>query len=318
MVIARMLARMLPREFRDRQRAEWTADLLDLPRADRARYLLAAAWTLPELRAVVRAGRPAWWSFRGLRAGLGRPGTSGIVALAVLMAVLGGLAGAATATRAGWEFTRPLPTGAEAAELKRTVFPGAVVTEETGWAPWGGSVYGRAHYSVDGPPIPGTGARLTAAGWHRVPEMYDSTDLRWERGELVLTYSTLDSYATVSNAVPKWMGWAALAGAVAGALLGWLLTGWAGRRAREGSIAGQLAALIIWPTAAVVLLMTSLGFLIPEYGMTSREAFFMQLLYLSESAWRWALPVAAVAFGVAMADPAINRLMTGELNRRRI
>ncbi|MER7007132.1 hypothetical protein ABT297_29405 [Dactylosporangium sp. NPDC000555] len=48
----------LPAHFRARQRAEWAADLADLARegrpTDRWRYLLAAAWTLPSLRAVAR------------------------------------------------------------------------------------------------------------------------------------------------------------------------------------------------------------------------------------------------------------------------
>src|SRR5207248_4160156 len=47
----------LPAHFRARQRAEWTADLLVLAergRPARWRYLMAAAWTLPALRAVAR------------------------------------------------------------------------------------------------------------------------------------------------------------------------------------------------------------------------------------------------------------------------
>lgn len=55
----RGLARMLPTGFRDRQRAEWTGDLLAL--ADRGtgqrwRYLLAAALTLPALRTAAQRG----------------------------------------------------------------------------------------------------------------------------------------------------------------------------------------------------------------------------------------------------------------------
>ncbi|MFF5228694.1 hypothetical protein [Dactylosporangium sp. NPDC000521] len=50
------LALLLPAAFRDRQRAEWTADLLTLP-AGRWRYLFGAARTLPALRAAAhRAG----------------------------------------------------------------------------------------------------------------------------------------------------------------------------------------------------------------------------------------------------------------------
>jgi hypothetical protein len=55
------LSLALPAHFRARQRAEWTADLLILAgrgRLARWRYLFAAAWTLPALRAVARR-RPA-------------------------------------------------------------------------------------------------------------------------------------------------------------------------------------------------------------------------------------------------------------------
>jgi hypothetical protein len=175
-----VLARLLPAGFRDRQRAEWEADLLDLSRRQRLRYLVAAAWTLPELRAAVRAGRPARWTPDGLRAGLGRPGTSGVVALAVLVAVLSGMFGAAAATRAGWEFVGPLPSGAQAEELKRTAFPGVrVVGEDTAafWAnsPDDRSVYAGVVYSIDqtdARQVPGMQERLAAAGWQTVPHLY--------------------------------------------------------------------------------------------------------------------------------------------------
>jgi hypothetical protein len=48
-----VLTLLLPRGFRDRQRAEWTADLMALP-TGRWRYLFGAARTLPALRAAAR------------------------------------------------------------------------------------------------------------------------------------------------------------------------------------------------------------------------------------------------------------------------
>ncbi|MEV8506553.1 hypothetical protein AB0368_17325 [Actinoplanes sp. NPDC051475] len=57
-----VLARMLPAGFRDRQRAEWTADLLEVAvrgRVAQWRYLFAAAWTLPTLRSFARKGAAA-------------------------------------------------------------------------------------------------------------------------------------------------------------------------------------------------------------------------------------------------------------------
>ncbi|WP_285691722.1 hypothetical protein [Actinoplanes sp. NBRC 103695] len=56
-----MLAATLPADFRDRQRDEWTADLLVLSDSPggpaRWRYLLGAAWTLPSLRRLAKGGR---------------------------------------------------------------------------------------------------------------------------------------------------------------------------------------------------------------------------------------------------------------------
>ena len=62
-----MLCRLLPAGFQARQRAEWTGDLIALSTAGaaaRSRYLFAAAWTLPSLRAHAR------------RAGFDRPQTT--------------------------------------------------------------------------------------------------------------------------------------------------------------------------------------------------------------------------------------------------
>ncbi|MFI7603277.1 hypothetical protein [Actinoplanes sp. NPDC049681] len=58
LVVAAM-AGLLPAGFRQRQRAEWTADLLEVGAAGRAaqwRYLAAALWTLPALRSFARRG----------------------------------------------------------------------------------------------------------------------------------------------------------------------------------------------------------------------------------------------------------------------
>lgn len=52
-----MLCRLLPEGFRARQHAEWTGDLIAMSGSGagaRRRYLLAAAWTLPALRAHAR------------------------------------------------------------------------------------------------------------------------------------------------------------------------------------------------------------------------------------------------------------------------
>ncbi len=52
-----VLCALLPQGFSDRQRGEWTADVVSMAgsgAAARWRYLLAAAWTLPALRAHAR------------------------------------------------------------------------------------------------------------------------------------------------------------------------------------------------------------------------------------------------------------------------
>jgi hypothetical protein len=59
-MVIRALCRLLPEGFRARQGAEWTGDLVALSPSGsgtRWRYLLAAAWTLPALRA--HAGKAA-------------------------------------------------------------------------------------------------------------------------------------------------------------------------------------------------------------------------------------------------------------------
>jgi hypothetical protein len=57
--VVEVLCWLLPAGFRDRQRAEWVGDLLAMSQAGvsaagRRRYLFAAAWTLPVLRAHAR------------------------------------------------------------------------------------------------------------------------------------------------------------------------------------------------------------------------------------------------------------------------
>jgi hypothetical protein len=328
-----VLARLLPPGFRDRQRAEWSADLADLRSAGavaRCRYLAAAAWTLPTLRRAVRADRaasPSRLSVHGLRAGLGRPGTPGIVALAVLVSLLAGLFGAAYATRVGWEYATPLPTGAQAEEVKRTVFPGLVVGgggNASYWAqPGEHAEFGAARYVVDAAetrPVTSTVAgiadRLAAAGWRPVENPDAGTPgfelseqagvLRMARGGLVLTFDGGDDF-TVARAVPSWMGWVAAVGALVGGLAGWALTGWAGRRAEVGSAGGQLAAMVAWPTV-VVLLLLLLGVLLGRPGgQTWRDMFYLRLLYIADGPPKWTGAVAVVAVGIVGVQARLSR-----------
>ncbi|MFC7531442.1 hypothetical protein [Actinoplanes sp. GCM10030250] len=319
--VVALLARLLPAAFRERQRAEWAADLSDLAAhgpAVRLRYLLAAAWTLPELRSAVRADRAKRLSWRGLRAGLGRPGNPGIVVLAVLVSVLAGLFGAAGATRIGWEFAAPLPAGEQADAIKRTVFPGVTVIEAPLEGPEGERVeFGGTGYAVDpagpgdiGALVPGLADRLVAAGW-RIVEHPDASapgfalypaaaEVRAVRGGLKLYYDGGTAF-TVGRAVPSWMVWVAVAGAVFGALVGWLVTGWAGRRAAEGSAAAQLAGMLTWPTVIVMLVLLLGRLLGRPGGQTWQDMFYDHLLYIVGGSPRWVGVVALAAMGVIAA-----------------
>ncbi|WP_433790037.1 hypothetical protein [Actinoplanes sp. CA-252034] len=150
----------------------------------------------------------------GLRARLGRPASTAVVVLAVLIALASGLLGAAAAARAGWAAAPSLPSGAESRALGETVFPGRKV--------WGGgdaetfvpsgdgeqTVYGFADYWIehdDGTRdvlayARGARDRLAAAGWDVHGDVTFEEDEEsvtpigtaafWaSRGDLVLSYT---------------------------------------------------------------------------------------------------------------------------------
>ncbi|WP_203827409.1 hypothetical protein [Actinoplanes palleronii] len=224
-----VLARLLPPGFRQRQRAEWAADLAELAPAGPAtrwRYLLAAAWTLPRLRSALRpAGLPRW-SPPGPRALLGRPGDRGIVVVAVLVSLLSGLFGAAFAVQAGLSLLSAGTTG----------------------------------FTGDG-------------------------------------------------ATPPGLGWVVASGAGLGAVIGWLLVGWAGRRAGVGSPAAYLAGAVLWPAllfAHTMLVFTLAGLPFEDVGVG-----YPDLLWLLDSRLWW---LAAAAVG-ALAVVAVGG-RAGSANRR--
>ncbi|WP_436532583.1 hypothetical protein [Actinoplanes sp. HUAS TT8] len=332
-ILVAVLAGLLPPGFRERQRAEWSADLADLRSAGpavRCRYLMAAAWTLPTLRRAVRRSRATSLPFlspRRLRAGLGRPGTPGIVALATLVSLLAGLFGAAYATRAGWEYATPLPVGTQAQMLGRTVFPGLTVrggNDAPFWNPSGEQAeFGAVRFVVDPAdtrPVTTTTAairdRLAATGWRAVrnpdvgmPGFASSAQtavLKMARDGLVVTYDGGDDF-TVARAVPPWMGWVAASGALVGGLIGWALTGWAGRRADVGSAGGQLAAMVAWPTVVVMLVQLLGGLLGRPGGQTWHDMFYLHLLYIVEGPPKWTGAVALVAVVIVAVQARLSR-----------
>ncbi|GAA3935005.1 hypothetical protein [Actinoplanes auranticolor] len=218
----------------------------------------------PRLREMVNL---LW---HGSRARLGRPKSRGIVVLTLLVAVAGGCLGAGVANWVGWHAVEPLPTGAEAAEISETVFPGLTV--------WGGGEAARVVSQSDGEGIEygyavswvkhtaatrdvaaytaGVRARLEAAGWTvtGVDPPLDQTNVvdadpadRSEsftatRGRLGLRFNDYywagrPAYDGDGNATyylwqepPSWLLTVTWLGFLPGAFLAWLLTGWASRR----------------------------------------------------------------------------------------
>jgi hypothetical protein len=217
----------------------------------------------------------------GARARLGRPRSRGIVVLALLIALAGGFLGACLANRLGLEAIGPLPTGAEATRLQRTIFPGLTV--------WGGGDAAKIVSQSDGESIeygyatswvkhvPATRdvaaytatarRRLEADGWKviSVDPPLDETDqvdanpgdraagFTAVRGDLGLHFT--DSfwpgrppYDSDGNAIylvwhrpPAWLTALTWLGALVGAAVAFLLTGWASRRTEPHPGAGALA-----------------------------------------------------------------------------
>jgi hypothetical protein len=80
------LAGLLPNGFRARQRAEWAADLDELPgTGQRWRYLLWAAWTLPALRAAARRAGLTGTGADKPAGAIARSGTTNAVANVLLL-----------------------------------------------------------------------------------------------------------------------------------------------------------------------------------------------------------------------------------------
>ena len=275
--------------------------LLAYPRGPRREELLTTlvecapqGLRRPALREVVNLAR------HGSRARLGRPRSRGIVVLALFVALAGGFLGAAGTNRLGWQAVGPLPAGAEAAEIRDTIFPGLTV--------WGGGDAADIVRQADGEGIEygyavswvkhtaatrdvaaytaRVRARLEAAGWTvtGIDPPLDQTGVvgahpedRSEsftatRGALGLRFLNhywagrpaydSDGHATyylwqqpqALLAAVTWLGF------LPGALLAWLLTGWASRRleANPGMSApaatgAVLAVLCVVPAALLAL-----------------------------------------------------------------
>jgi hypothetical protein len=236
-------------------------------------------------------------AWHGGRARLGRPKSRGVVVLALFVALAGGFLGAAGANQLGWQGVGPLPAGAE---IRETVFPGLTVwgggdaAGIVSQADGEGIEYGYAVSWVKHTPATrdvatytaGVRARLEAAGWTvtGVDPPLDRTDVvdadpaeRFEgftatRGRLGLRFSDYFSpgrpaYDGDGNAMyylwqepPAWLAAVTWLGALPGALLAWLLTGWASRRLEPdrdltapAATGAVLAVLCVVPAALLTL-----------------------------------------------------------------
>ncbi|MEU8236549.1 hypothetical protein AB0C12_43750 [Actinoplanes sp. NPDC048967] len=231
----------------------------------------------PTVREVINLIR------HGSRARLGRPKSRGIVVLTLFVALAGGCLGAGAANWLGWHAVEPLPTGAEAAGISATVFPGLQV--------WGGGEAPRVVSQSDGEGIEygyavswvkhtaatrdvaaytaGVRARLEAAGWTvtAFDPPLDETDVvganaadRFEsftatRGALGIRFNDYywagrPAYDGDGNATyylwqepPSWLKTVTWLGFPPGAFLAWMLTGWASRRLEPNPGMGAPAAV---------------------------------------------------------------------------
>ncbi|MBV1856366.1 hypothetical protein [Catellatospora tritici] len=199
----------------------------------------------------------------GLRCRVALGGASMTVAVltAVLLAMVGGLAGA----RIGWEQAPDLPDDAAAAAIAHSADPAlpASVTqrrdflfgydyppvqgiEEVLVAVLGGDEYTpgyvkftRAHATDDLATLLAARDRLAAQGWRvsAVDRQPWGGEFEAFRGDLYLSMDTqggnvgeLETSMWIERVTPPAVPWLTVAGLLLGAYVGWRLAGWAGRR----------------------------------------------------------------------------------------
>jgi hypothetical protein len=326
----RLLLRVYPR---GRRRAELLDTLLQSAPAGRRRP------TLRESTNLVRYG---------LRARLGRPRSTAVVVIALLVAIAGGYLGAFAASRIGWEYAPALPSGAQADQLKATVFPGLHV--------WGGGDaelfvpqddgegirYGSAGYWVKHTDATrdvstysaGVRDRLTAAGWQvrdyavADPEtLVDGGEERnasfWAtRDGLVLHFAdyhwtqrpSYDSDGAAAfdlwRAAPPWLPGVTWAGALAGAVLAWFAAGWVSRRLEP--VPGSGPSLATAATFALLLLLPST--LRPASDVPN-DPWWSGFLHLGTAPALMAAVLALCMLGFAAAQPLPADQRPGPLRR---
>ncbi|GAA4604714.1 hypothetical protein BJY16_005114 [Actinoplanes octamycinicus] len=320
--LARRYARLLRFYPPGPRRAEMLGTLLECAPPDRVR---------PTTRDVVNLTR------FGLRARLGRPTSTGVVVLSLLVTLVCGLLGAASSARLGWALQEPLPSGAEAERLSATAFPGLPVLGGGDAPPFvpafgadGGEIYGFAEYWVRNTAetrdvlayTKGVRDRLAGAGWeirddiayeedHEQPSWF--AEFSAVRDGLILDYGAYyvkdhpwyDSDGSagfqLSRATPPWPARFAVPGGLLAACVGWLLFGWASRRSEGYPGRTLAAAALAW--SAVVVVALSLYFIclwFSQPGPLEGSALWTSLDQLSQAPTTMVLGLGLLALAAAV------------------
>ncbi|MEV4708764.1 hypothetical protein [Actinoplanes sp. NPDC049316] len=228
----------------------------------------------------------------GLRARLGRAGSNGVVALAMIVSVIAGFLLASATSRLAWEAAPDLPDGARRAALGEVLAPGRPVqwSQDSSGDPFpvvdgqvrprrlSGVVADTAETGDGSGYLTGVAQRLQAQGW-RVSDTSltgptagktgagpnDAQVLLARNAHLVLWIEDVRDLTErqgrlnihVHRAEPPWISVLTFVAGLFGALLGWLLFGWGSRRTEHHRAATTAAGFAV--VLAMVLLAPALS-----------------------------------------------------------
>jgi hypothetical protein len=260
--LARAYRRLIwayPPSFRRLRGPELVTTMLDAAPPDRERP------TRSEAVDLIRSGLRCWLRVHGPAA----------IVAAVAAAIVGAVALGAFGGYLGWQSAGPLPASAEAARLAQPVLPPGAPPQarrwdflfddrpgysDPRWAYWIGGTdaheHGQVFFDLPGSAVPAADAQraLRASGW----DVTSADPVRAHRGrwgiEVSTEYPMGDPVAvrriSVYRDIPALVRPLTAVGLGTGALAGWLLVAWAGRRRRPGqvlpglAVTGGLAALV--------------------------------------------------------------------------
>jgi hypothetical protein len=274
----------------------------------------------------------------GLRARLGRAGSNGVVALALIVSVVAAFLLASAANRLAWEAAPDLPDDAARVVLGELFAPGLPVqwSEDASGDPFpvvggqvharriSGTVAGNAETADVGGYLTGLAQRLQAQGWHSVDisstgpidktgaRLNDSQALLARNAHLVLWIEDVHEGSNpggrldiqVHRTEPPWISVLTFAGGLLGALLGWLLFGWASRRTEHHPAATTAAGLAVVLGSALLAPALSLGLIFLNVftgDYLSRVPFWAALVPASEFGGLAVLSGVAIGTGLLIA-----------------